>query len=69
MQVNQQINLRITEDGAVRDVQKIHELLTGNGIITQRNYDLNRSIGIYQGDRYGHSLIIEKIQGAYIRHP
>ncbi len=36
MQVNQQINLRITEDGAVRDVQKIHELLTGNGIITQK---------------------------------
>ena len=40
MQVNQQINLRITEDGAVRDVQEIHELLPGNGIITQRNYDL-----------------------------
>ena len=39
-QVNQQMNLRITEDGAVRDVQEIHELLPGNGIITQRNYDL-----------------------------
>lgn len=34
------MNFRITEDGAARDVQKIHELLPANGIIAQRNYDL-----------------------------